>query len=758
MNKEKDLLKVINLQKFFANKTGILKAVQNVSFNLKEGEIMGLIGESGSGKTTVGRSLIRLYDDYNGFVSLDGEVISGKKLSRKNKLFLHKNMQMIFQDPHTSMNSQKTIFSILKEPLIINKVLKNKYKDIFSDWKEVKKFFKYTFIEKFQENLLNNLKTENNFESEFIEKWEKNIHKINTEKEDLEEIFAELFLFLESKQNFETKIVNKYYESTKNIFKAYLEAQKNYREENLEYDERKLIDAKDELEKIKMFAKTSKNQVDLEDKIKNLKQELKIFKQEQKEILLRRTNTLKSYMAEFKNNEELYKQQKKISTNEKNYSFNQKWYLIFRKSYFLLFNNLRSLRYLSILEVENLIQKQKLYNLNFFNSIPINKYDKNDLVNEEYISTNYDFSYEKNIKKSNKTKTITLNKENNFKTKIKDLKMKLQNISKESSFSEQDVLNAEKEFLEAEKENKKELDIYLIKHKEKMDKYKTNFEKEKEIYSSIQAKSILLEKNFNEKLEDFYANIQKKIKDQKNKVKIKVLKNELASFKTRIFEKNETLKSFRIEKNLLTKDNEKLKHLLGIKETKLSKKMVKEVFLREVIYSSLEDVGLLRQFAYRYPHEFSGGQRQRIVIARALITEPKVIIADEPIASLDISIQAQVVNLLKELCKTKKIGLIFIAHDLSMVEYIADSILIMHLGQVVERGKTEKIYQNPIHPYTISLFESIPKISNANEKFKASNFEVTYLEKQSASNPPTVHNVSHDHQVLATEEQFNNWN
>ena len=105
----------------------------------------------------------------------------------------------------------------------------------------------------------------------------------------------------------------------------------------------------------------------------------------------------------------------------------------------------------------------------------------------------------------------------------------------------------------------------------------------------------------------------------------------------------------------------------------LAKYRISQLLYKTIIYKALEDVGLLKQFAYRYPHEFSGGQLQRIVIARALITEPRVVVADEPIASLDISIQAQIVNLLKELCQKKNIGLIFIAHDLSMVEYVADN-------------------------------------------------------------------------------------
>lgn len=186
---------------------------------------------------------------------------------------------------------------------------------------------------------------------------------------------------------------------------------------------------------------------------------------------------------------------------------------------------------------------------------------------------------------------------------------------------------------------------------------------------------------------------------------------------------------------------------------------IKKLFVKSTIYKSLEDVGLLKQFAYRYPHEFSGGQRQRIVIARALITQPKVIVADEPIASLDISIQAQVVNLLKDLCEQKNIGMIFIARDLSMIEYIADRVQIMHLGKVVESGDTIQIYKNPLHPYTINLFKAIPKISNANEKFKDVKFELEYMKDQQYPNIPNVYAVSSEknHFIYATAKQFNKW-
>lgn len=122
----------------------------------------------------------------------------------------------------------------------------------------------------------------------------------------------------------------------------------------------------------------------------------------------------------------------------------------------------------------------------------------------------------------------------------------------------------------------------------------------------------------------------------------------------------------------------------------------------------IESVGLNTQHLNRYAHEFSGGQRQRIGIARVLALDPKFIIADEPISALDVSIQAQVVNLLKKLQRERGLTFLFIAHDLSMVKYISDRIAIMHKGQLVEIGDAEEIYENPIHPYTKSLLSAIP--------------------------------------------------
>ena len=121
-----------------------------------------------------------------------------------------------------------------------------------------------------------------------------------------------------------------------------------------------------------------------------------------------------------------------------------------------------------------------------------------------------------------------------------------------------------------------------------------------------------------------------------------------------------------------------------------------------------QKVGLAPEHAERYPHQFSGGQRQRVGIARALIMNPKLIIADECISALDVSIQAQVVNLMKDIQQETGTAYLFIAHDLSMVKYISDRIGVLHLGHLLETGTTEEIFENPIHPYTRSLLSAIP--------------------------------------------------
>ena len=176
----------------------------------------------------------------------------------------------------------------------------------------------------------------------------------------------------------------------------------------------------------------------------------------------------------------------------------------------------------------------------------------------------------------------------------------------------------------------------------------------------------------------------------------------------------------------------------------------------EKVYKILEKVGLSREHANRYPHQFSGGQRQRIGIARALIMNPKLIIADEAISALDVSIQAQVVNLMKDIQKETNTAFLFIAHDLSMVKYISDRIGVLHLGYLLETGTTEEIFSNPIHPYTKSLISAIPHPNPKVEKTRKSE-TYDYFTSGIKYEDGIKQHVDGTHYVLANDEELKKW-
>ncbi|MDR0297096.1 MAG: ATP-binding cassette domain-containing protein [Streptococcaceae bacterium] len=170
----------------------------------------------------------------------------------------------------------------------------------------------------------------------------------------------------------------------------------------------------------------------------------------------------------------------------------------------------------------------------------------------------------------------------------------------------------------------------------------------------------------------------------------------------------------------------------------------------------LQLVGLNHDHLTRYPHEFSGGQRQRIGIARALAVKPKFIVADEPISALDVSIQAQVVNLMKDIQEAEGLTYLFIAHDLSMVKYISDRIGVMHWGKILEIGSSEAVYNQPIHPYTKSLLSSIPSPDPISERQRT---PIVY-DAQVAETDGKVramHEFEREHFVFATQEEFDEY-
>jgi oligopeptide transport system ATP-binding protein len=174
------------------------------------------------------------------------------------------------------------------------------------------------------------------------------------------------------------------------------------------------------------------------------------------------------------------------------------------------------------------------------------------------------------------------------------------------------------------------------------------------------------------------------------------------------------------------------------------------------VAAMLEKVGLAPEHADRYPHQFSGGQRQRVGIARALIMDPKLVIADECISALDVSIQAQVVNLMKDLQDQTGTTYLFIAHDLSMVKYISDRIGVLHMGHLLETGTTEEIFNNPVHPYTQSLLSAIPRPNPKAEKGRVAQ-SYDYKAQGVDYNKGIRHHLGGQHYVLATPQELDRW-
>ncbi|MBQ0036499.1 MAG: ABC transporter ATP-binding protein [Firmicutes bacterium] len=168
---------------------------------------------------------------------------------------------------------------------------------------------------------------------------------------------------------------------------------------------------------------------------------------------------------------------------------------------------------------------------------------------------------------------------------------------------------------------------------------------------------------------------------------------------------------------------------------------------------ALEDVGLLPEHKSRYPHEFSGGQRQRVGIARAMIMEPELIVADEPISALDVSIRAQVLNLMNKLKAEKGLTYLFIAHDLSVVRFISDRIAVIHLGRIVEIAETEELFKHPLHPYTISLLSAVPMPDPVIEKVKT---HVLYDEskRDHSGEKPILQEIRPGHFVFANDREM----
>ena len=199
--------------------------------------------------------------------------------------------------------------------------------------------------------------------------------------------------------------------------------------------------------------------------------------------------------------------------------------------------------------------------------------------------------------------------------------------------------------------------------------------------------------------------------------------------------------------------NERAKVDYIVSEGIVSDKSISKEERRNLVDEALDEVGLLPEFASRFPHEFSGGQRQRIGIARALIMKPEFVIADEPISALDVSIRAQVLNLMSELQKKRGLTYLFISHDLSVMRFICDRIAVIHKGKLVELGETETLFKHTLHPYTRALLSAVPQPDPDSEKHKVLTTYDPSCHDYSVDKPQWVE-IEPGHFVLANEKEL----
>ena len=768
---KKKILKIENLNKFFINRNNYKIALDNISFDVTEGDFLGIIGESGSGKTTLGRTIIRLNDATSGKIKLFNKNISNKKISKQENLTICRSMQMIFQDPLSSLNPKMNILKIISEPIVINKSLKKENIKIIDSRHKTNFLFEYEILSGLAKNKYEKL-------YEYYVEYKKIINETITKIDDFKftnnDSWTESFSDLETifdhyimSQKPVIEILNKMYENAKKIIKVY---DKKVKTNDLDPIYSKYIEYANNLDEAKADFGNKENSIN------NLK---KKFNKIKKDIAFFKSNRLvRSEIKDLKIHIKLNSNGMKIAKTKRDYNF---------KKILLIRDRLKLEILDDFLNFENVDEENLINEYRNIRDI-IDEFFKNEFI--RIFNDNISENYEEKMT-SIDYDLIKKEIENNLSKSLIDFKNKLQMIDEKNKIII-NVLLSEKTMIAEE--------ISKLKLKKKKQE-KTFYSSESYIQKNNDFKKIkeelnLIRKEKHKKHNDFIykslSELKEKIKIESNEVKnrknflskrlnilikelIDIRPNDLSNFSkkdaSQVIKKNtksmkEQLKNKMSSFKLIDFEFTKILEYYFIEERICSSNRSKLFFYRndflkimilEKVFDLLESVGLKKEHAYRYPHEFSGGQRQRIVIARALINDPKIIIADEAISALDVSIQAQVVNMMKELCDKRDVTFLFIAHDISMVHYICNKVIIMHNGKIVEKGSTNKIFKNPVHPYTQSLLKAVPELWKMDVDLSLFGDNSNYSESYSISNKPHFMKVENDHEVLATKEQFDKW-
>lgn len=659
---ENQFLNVRDLVIEFRNKSKKFQAVKGVSFDIEKGEIFGLVGESGSGKTTIGRAIVGVQPIKDGTVFLEGQVIAGKPT---NLFTLNKE---IYQSLKNIDVKTKIATSYLNNFL-------NNLKKSYDQYENDKQSFSY-------EKIALILKKSNiGFVDSVILKNLKYVNKIIKYFDRINQFINKIHEYIPSiPKKLEQAIFEKNSSTKKEFFKA-----KDFLDEMY----KAIVAIKNRISKFKK----SKSD-DFEKLIKNTFKDLKVVVNSQRQLLL---------VLPIINNLEFQNLvlSAPLNKREKYKAYYYKKVYVPRDEFHNECNKQLNQLQLDPKTNKKLIEKYEGYLKNFWS-----KDNMNIKICEKIIK-----NLQANPNDNNKNLLLIDSlKLTNFELHLKKI------VTTNQQLNQKQLESLEKEFLEI----KKIINENIVKSDELVFEYYKwkNYKKDYDLESRESIIELIEFLNFPSidklvKESKIYQQHSKDINKNNRKNVQMIFQDPSSSLNDRMAIEeiiSEGLENF---KDLYSSYDAKLEYVNYHNnihpEDKLSIEDVKPVDVKKyIVLKLITSVGLLPEHLSRYPHEFSGGQRQRVGIARSLAMKPKIIVADEPISALDVSIRAQVLNLFKKFKDEYDLTYLFITHDLSVVRFIADRIAVIYHGQIVELAAAEELFKNPLHPYTKSLLSAVP--------------------------------------------------
>lgn len=679
----KKVIQVQNLKQYFSSGMGkkkiVVRAVDGISFDIYKREVFGLVGESGCGKTTTGRTIIKLYNPTDGKIIFNDRVVGAgyrtqieniKKAKRETKSEIVKLIPL------------KNALNEVKQKHLLEKAL---HKEVLSNLK--KEYFKdKTEINRVIIDYKNNLRT---IKEEYIIE----IKEIKRQRQsDIQRINIKGII----------PIIDRYYLEKKHAIKR--------AKEKTAYIKSSVMEQVDKDDQIKDIEKTKNSELVFieENTAVRLKKLISDF---DKYVSSYGDVSYNKIVRDFKTQE---KQKKRLKLKEIKTKFKDD--LAKRKEdYNLKLEKAREKNFDEEKIKENLLALKTKYQENVLKQKAIFK-DANDTYKLKTLEIKEEYKYSK-ISESDQEKVDKLKEDlriyiSEQKAEIKELKR----LNKLKESPEEREIRLNKIAVQKEKFNSNKVEL--------ANKFNLDDESQNREYKK-QLKELTNEHNKN------IATIQK----------TKPTRSNLMTPMQMIFQDPISSLNPRMVVSEIISEGLKIS---GVKDKNI---------IKEKTYEILNLVGLNREHATRYPHEFSGGQRQRIGVARALITNPDFIIADEPISALDVSIQAQVINLLNDLKEELDLTILFIAHDLSVVKYFCDRIAVMYYGKIVELASSDELFLNPLHPYTKSLLSAIPQPDPHSERDRK---RVLYnpLMHDYFVDKPSLKEIKKGHFILANDKEF----